>query len=185
MRLARYGHKKMAYYRVLLGEDSKRPTGKFGEILGNYNPHNKTFNINIERVNYWLEKGAQPSATLLYLLSKDSKIKLPKWAKEQLVKSEDTHKARIERVNTAKAAEEAQAKKDLEAEQAEKAEQLQEADNSNNTVETQADSATTDIPEAISKSEEEVNSEVVDNAVAESQTKKDDKTEEASTPKAE
>lgn len=108
MRLARYGHKKMAYYRILVGEDSKRPTGKFKEILGNYNPHSKVFNINSDRVNHWLEKGVQPSSSLLYLLSKESKVKLPKWAQEQLAKSGELHKAKLERIKVAKQAEQDQ-----------------------------------------------------------------------------
>jgi small subunit ribosomal protein S16 len=33
-------------------------------MLGHYDPRKKTVDLKLERVNYWLSKGAQPSATV-------------------------------------------------------------------------------------------------------------------------
>ena len=78
IRLTRIGKKKQAFYRVVAA-DSKRPVkAKFIEILGWYNPHSKEINIKTDRVNDWLQKGAQPSNTVAKLLKSES-VKLPDW----------------------------------------------------------------------------------------------------------
>ncbi|MDP3799831.1 MAG: 30S ribosomal protein S16 [bacterium] len=64
IRLQRVGKKHQASFRIVLQESQWKPQGKTLELLGFYNPHSKEKKIQTERVKYWIEKGAQPSATL-------------------------------------------------------------------------------------------------------------------------
>jgi small subunit ribosomal protein S16 len=57
--------------------DSHSPRdGKFIEILGTYDPkqtgQNSSFNV--ERAEYWISKGAQPSDTVRSLIKKQKKM---------------------------------------------------------------------------------------------------------------
>lgn len=80
IRLARTGKKKQAYFRVVVQEKHKSPGAKFIEILGNYDPHSKKLEINKDKTEEYMSKGAQPSNTLAVLLKKEG-IKLPAWVK--------------------------------------------------------------------------------------------------------
>ena len=64
IRLQRVGKKHQASFRIVLQDSRWKPQGKSLELLGFYNPHSKEKQIQAERVKFWLEKGAQPSATL-------------------------------------------------------------------------------------------------------------------------
>ncbi len=64
IRLQRVGKKHQASFRIVLQDSRWKPQGKSLELLGFYNPHSKEKQIQAERVKHWLEKGAQPSATL-------------------------------------------------------------------------------------------------------------------------
>jgi small subunit ribosomal protein S16 len=50
--------------------------GKFIETIGTYDPkkpdHNST--LNIDRVEYWMSKGAQPSETVRSLIKENKKV---------------------------------------------------------------------------------------------------------------
>lgn len=65
IRLSRVGATHTPKYRVTVA-DSRRPTcGKFIEIVGTYNPNprgkEKEVELNLEKVNEWISKGAQPT----------------------------------------------------------------------------------------------------------------------------
>ena len=66
IRLARIGKKKQPFYRVVVTEKTRPRNGRFVEIVGTYDPAQKpaTVDLNRERVDYWLSKGAQPSDTV-------------------------------------------------------------------------------------------------------------------------
>ena len=66
IRLARMGAKKKPYFRVVVIEQSRPRDGRFVEIVGHYNPRKNPadFQMNSERVHYWLQQGAQPSDTV-------------------------------------------------------------------------------------------------------------------------
>jgi small subunit ribosomal protein S16 len=80
IRLSRTGKKHQAYFRVVVSDSRRTPTAKFVEILGNYDPHAKKFQIDKDRLDFYLKNGAQPSNTVAKLL-KNEKIDLPKWVK--------------------------------------------------------------------------------------------------------
>ena len=66
IRLARFGKKKMPSYRIVIIDKRRPRNGRFGEIVGTYNPLKKPaeINLNTERIQYWLGCGAQPSDTV-------------------------------------------------------------------------------------------------------------------------
>lgn len=70
IRLARIGKKKRPFYRVVVTEKTRPRNGRFVEIVGTYDPLKKpaAVEVNRERVEYWLGKGAQPSDTVRTLL---------------------------------------------------------------------------------------------------------------------
>ncbi len=70
IRLARIGKKKHPFYRVIVTEKTRPRNGRFVEIIGTYDPLKKpaAVQLNSERVQYWLGKGAQPSDTVRSLI---------------------------------------------------------------------------------------------------------------------
>lgn len=66
MRLSRGGRKKAPFYRVVVADSRAPRDGKFIERVGTYNPllakdDDNRVNLNVERIKYWLDEGAQPS----------------------------------------------------------------------------------------------------------------------------
>jgi len=69
IRFLRTGKKNQPFFRIVVTDKRKPPRGgRFVEILGSVNPLTKKRTIKKERVQYWLSKGAQPSATVYNLL---------------------------------------------------------------------------------------------------------------------
>jgi len=66
IRLARYGKKKKAFYRVVVIDKRRSRNGRFVEVVGTYDPLKKPAEIKLDaaRVKYWLGMGAQPSDTV-------------------------------------------------------------------------------------------------------------------------
>mmetsp|Transcript_994 Transcript_994/g.1095 ORF Transcript_994/g.1095 Transcript_994/m.1095 type:complete len:107 (+) Transcript_994:216-536(+) len=73
IRLQRFGHKNLPFYRIVVANSRSKRDGKFLENVGTYNPiANKKDGIkeitaNSERVNYWLSCGAQPSDRVAWI----------------------------------------------------------------------------------------------------------------------
>lgn len=65
IRLQRVGRKNVPAFRIVL-TDSKNSTksGRYKEILGSFDPVNKTKAIKADRVKYWMSVGAKPTDTL-------------------------------------------------------------------------------------------------------------------------
>jgi small subunit ribosomal protein S16 len=72
IRLTRVGAKKRPFFRVVVVEGRTARDGAFVESLGFYNPRTspETLTLNRDRLNYWLEKGAQPSDTIRTLVDR-------------------------------------------------------------------------------------------------------------------
>jgi small subunit ribosomal protein S16 len=64
------GAKKRPSYRVVVKEKQSKRDGACIENLGTYNPTREPaeINLNAERVQYWLSKGAQPTDTVRRLI---------------------------------------------------------------------------------------------------------------------
>lgn len=74
LRLARFGKTSSPQYRLVAIDEHKKRNGRAIEILGTYNPHDKTnlLDYKKDRVSYWLSVGATPSDTVRQLLQKKS-----------------------------------------------------------------------------------------------------------------
>ena len=72
IRMRRVGAKKSPFFRVVVTEHREARDGAFVEILGHYYPRATPAKIelNRERVDYWLSKGARPSDTVRSMLKK-------------------------------------------------------------------------------------------------------------------
>lgn len=72
IRLRRVGAKNKPIYRVVIAEAQAPRDGAFIEVIGHYNPLTNpgTISIDEEKVIKWLKYGAQPSDTVLTLLTK-------------------------------------------------------------------------------------------------------------------
>ncbi len=70
IRLQRVGAKKNALYRIVVSDSRKRPTADSIDQVGTYNPHQQPPEIRIdhEKVDQWVEKGAQLSQTVRSLV---------------------------------------------------------------------------------------------------------------------
>ncbi len=70
IRLARHGAKKHPYYRVVVADGRARRDGRFIELVGRYNPltNPKTIDIDLEKVDAWIAKGAQPTDAAAHLI---------------------------------------------------------------------------------------------------------------------
>jgi small subunit ribosomal protein S16 len=85
IRLRREGAKNRPYYKVVVADRRSPRDGKFIEIIGAYDPkkpdHNST--LNIDRVEYWISQGAQPSDTVRSLIKKNKKATTTPQAQSQ------------------------------------------------------------------------------------------------------
>jgi small subunit ribosomal protein S16 len=75
IRLRREGAKNSPYYKVVVADRRSPRDGKFIEIIGTYDPKipGRNSTLNIDRVEYWISKGAQPSDTVRSLIKKNKK----------------------------------------------------------------------------------------------------------------
>ena len=72
IRLRRMGRKKQPHYRVVVADSHSPRDGRIVENLGYYRPKATPARLvlDLARVDYWIEKGAEPSDTVSSLVSK-------------------------------------------------------------------------------------------------------------------
>lgn len=73
IRLRRMGAKKAPYYRIIVADSRCPRDGRFIEELGTYNPMaegEQRIKVDMERAQYWIANGAQPTETVRGLLKK-------------------------------------------------------------------------------------------------------------------
>ncbi|MBI4664013.1 MAG: 30S ribosomal protein S16 [Verrucomicrobia bacterium] len=75
IRLKRIGTKNTPAYRIVVADSRSPRDGKFIEEIGSYQPLRKSDNfvIKVDRAEYWVSKGAQPSQTVASFLKKAKK----------------------------------------------------------------------------------------------------------------
>lgn len=73
--LMRMGAKKSPAYRVVVKEKRSKRDGAYLENVGTYNPTRNPAEVrlNLERVEYWMSKGAQPTDTVHQLIKRQRK----------------------------------------------------------------------------------------------------------------
>ena len=123
IRLARGGSKKRPFYRIVAADTRSPRDGRFIEKLGTYNPllakdSAERITMDKDRVQYWLDQGAQPTDRVLRFLDAEgmmkrearnnpSKAKPGRKAQERLdekaQKAEDAKQAALDAEEAAKA----------------------------------------------------------------------------------
>jgi small subunit ribosomal protein S16 len=111
IRLARAGAKKAPFYRVIAADGRAARDGRFLEILGRYNPRTQPsfIELDLEKVDVWIGKGAQPTeaAAKLIAIARGDKTVVEvaaKPSKKVVAKAEAEKKAAAEAAEAAAAA---------------------------------------------------------------------------------
>lgn len=72
IRLARGGAKKRPFYGIMVADQRNAPRGRFIERIGFFNPRavggEERLRVDMERVDYWISKGAKPSDRVASLI---------------------------------------------------------------------------------------------------------------------
>lgn len=109
IRLARGGSKKRPFYRIVAADSRMPRDGRYIERLGTYNPllakdSEERVKMNMERIQYWLGEGAQPTDRISRML--EAAGILEKKLRTNLKKGEPGQKAK-DKIAEEKAAKEA------------------------------------------------------------------------------
>lgn len=77
IRLRREGRKKTPMYRIVVADSTAPRDGRFIEIIGQYQPRGgeHALNLQVDRVNHWLNVGALPTDTVRSLLRRAGVMK--------------------------------------------------------------------------------------------------------------
>jgi len=77
IRLTRGGAKRRPFYHVVVTDSRNRRDGRYIERLGFFNPiatgKEEKLKLDLERINYWLGQGAQPSERVANLIKQFEK----------------------------------------------------------------------------------------------------------------
>ncbi|HXZ21624.1 MAG TPA: 30S ribosomal protein S16 [Pseudolabrys sp.] len=106
IRLARAGTKKRPVYHIVVADNRAPRDGRFIERLGHFNPllpkeKTERLKLDLEKVQAWMKKGAQPSDRVMRFLDTAGIMKRPKRnnpekaipRKERKAKEEEAAKA--------------------------------------------------------------------------------------------
>jgi small subunit ribosomal protein S16 len=79
IRMKRVGTKNTPAYRIVVADGRSPRDGKFIEEIGTYLPLKKDDNVTIklDRAEYWVSKGAQPSDTVASFIKKAKRAAVP------------------------------------------------------------------------------------------------------------
>ena len=77
IRLRRMGQKKAPFYRIVVADSRYPRDGRFIEEVGFYDPMTNpaTVKLENEKIEKWLNNGAQPTETVRSILNKNGLIK--------------------------------------------------------------------------------------------------------------
>lgn len=108
IRLRRLGAKKRPFYHIVAADSRFAATGRFIEKLGFFNPiargQEVRLRMDLDRVNYWISQGAQPSDRV-NLLIKENEMGAEAVAAMRAQKRDARLKAKAEAAAAKKAAE--------------------------------------------------------------------------------
>ena len=73
--MKRVGAKNAPYFRIVVADSRSPRDGKCIEEIGTYQPLKKdnNFSLKLDRAQYWVSKGAQPSDTVACFIKKAAK----------------------------------------------------------------------------------------------------------------
>jgi small subunit ribosomal protein S16 len=72
IKLSRLGKRGQPFYRIIIAEARSKRDGKYIDLLGTYNPmvSPKIIELDTEKYQAWVAKGAQPTTTVKSLYNK-------------------------------------------------------------------------------------------------------------------
>lgn len=72
IRLKRMGTKQRPFYRIVVSDSRKRPTGRSLDELGTYDPgpNPPLVKLDKDKASAWMARGARPSETVRSLLGR-------------------------------------------------------------------------------------------------------------------
>jgi small subunit ribosomal protein S16 len=75
VRLARAGAKHKPFYRIVVADERSPRDGSFLELVGTYNPRTdpEEVSLKMDRIDYWLSKGAKTSQTVSEIIRRNTK----------------------------------------------------------------------------------------------------------------
>jgi len=75
IRMKRVGTKNTPVFRIVVADSRSPRDGKFIEEIGTYQPlkTGENFSIKLDRAQYWISQGAQPSDTVASFIKKAGK----------------------------------------------------------------------------------------------------------------
>ncbi|RMH19266.1 MAG: 30S ribosomal protein S16, partial [Acidobacteria bacterium] len=114
------GSRHQPFYRLVVSDGRHTPTGPALEEIGYYNPRSSPamLKVDLERVDHWLSRGAQPSDTVRQLVRRARVAQNPfppPWAARRQEQTEEAAEAKDDAEAKAKDDAEAKAKDDAEA----------------------------------------------------------------------
>ena len=126
IRLARAGTKKRPVYHIVVADSRAPRDGRFIERLGYFNPllpkeKTERLKLDLEKVQAWMKKGAQPSDRVMRFLDAAGIMKRPKRNNPEKAVPRKERKAKEEEATKAKEAGDAAAKTAATAKAADKA----------------------------------------------------------------
>jgi small subunit ribosomal protein S16 len=73
IRLSRIGSTHQPHYRIVVAETRSRRDGDAVETIGTYDPRTKgkQVSLRLDRVDYWVSKGAKPTDTLHSIIKRE------------------------------------------------------------------------------------------------------------------
>ena len=115
IRLSRAGTKKRPVYHVVVADSRAPRDGRFIERLGHFNPllpkeKTERLKLDLEKVQAWMKKGAQPSDRVMRFLDAAGIMKRPKRNNPEKAIPRKERKAKDEEAAKAKEAGDAAAK---------------------------------------------------------------------------
>jgi len=115
IRLSRAGTKKRPVYHVVVADSRAPRDGRFIERLGHFNPllpkeKTERLKLDLEKVQAWMKKGAQPSDRVMRFLDAAGIMKRPKRNNPEKAIPRKERKAKDEEAARAKEAGDAAAK---------------------------------------------------------------------------
>ena len=120
IRLARSGAKKRPFYHVSVADSRMPRDGRFVERVGYYNPiasgQEVRLELDLERIDYWIGQGAQPSDRVLNLLKQNKET--PEQTEKRLAIKDLKRQKKLAKKLAAKEPEEAPAEEAVAEEEA-------------------------------------------------------------------
>jgi small subunit ribosomal protein S16 len=80
LRLKRFGKKREPSYRIVVAQSTSRRDGLPLAEVGFYNPRSNEVRLDVEAIQDWMKKGAQPTETVTSILVRE-KVMEANWQK--------------------------------------------------------------------------------------------------------